>query len=122
MKASKLVRRSSFACLALGAALFAGAALASDAAADGDQAARSVAVRYGDVNLASVAGATTLYQRIQGAARFVCGEQDRSLVAQHAWKQCYQSAVAEAVARVNNPTLTAVHLSREAPTTAMLGR
>jgi UrcA family protein len=121
MKASKLVRRSSFATVALGATLFAGAALASGTAGGGDQTARSIAVRYADVNLATVAGATTLYQRIQGAARLVCGGEDRSLAAQHAWEQCYQNAVAEAVTRVNSPTLTAVHLSREAPTTAMLG-
>jgi UrcA family protein len=122
MNASKLAHRSTLVSLALGSALFAGAALASATAADGDLAVQSTTVRYADVNLATVAGATTLYRRIQGAARFVCGESGRSLAEQHAWKECYQNAVEQAVAKVNNPTLSAVHLDHEPPATAMLGR
>jgi len=122
MNASKLVHRTSFISLALGSALLAAAALAAASAPDGAPAARSQAIRYADVNLATIAGATTLYHRIQGAARFVCGEEGRSLGEQQAWKQCYQSAVGEAVAAVNSPTLTTVAAGHEAPVTAMLGR
>jgi UrcA family protein len=121
MNAAPLIRHTSLACLALGSVLLAGAALATAPAADG-ASARSLTIHYADVNLATVAGATTLYHRIQGAARFVCGEEGRSLAGQQAWKACYQSAVDEAVAAVNDPTLKAVHLGREAPVAAMLGR
>lgn len=113
MKTRNLMQRSSRACLALAAAaglLGAGATLAAD---------RSTTIRYGDLNLATITGAATLYQRIQGAARFVCGEQGRSLVEQRDWRDCYHAAINDAVATVNSPTLTAVHRSREAPATAM---
>jgi UrcA family protein len=122
MNASNLVHRSSLACLALGSALFAGAALASATAADGNLVVQSMTVRYADVNLATVAGATTLYRRIQGAARLVCGESGRSLAERQAWKECYRNAVEGAVTKVNNPTLSAVHLNHEAPTTAMISK
>lgn len=122
MKAANLVHRSLLASVALGSALLAGTALAAAPAADGNVAARTMTVRYSDVNLTTVAGATTLYRRIQGAARLVCGESGRSLFEQHAVKECYRNAVAEAVATVNDPTLTAVHQGREGQMTAMLGR
>jgi UrcA family protein len=122
MNASKLVHRSCLTSLALGSALFAGAALASATAADGNLVAQSMSIRYADVNLATKAGATTLYRRIEGAARFVCGESGRRLDEQHAWKECYQNAVDDAVAKVNNPTLSAMHLDHEAPTTALLNK
>lgn len=121
MKASNLVQRSLLASLALGSALLAATALAAGPA-DSISAARSVTVRYNDVNLTTFAGATTLYQRIQGAARLVCGGSGRSLFEQHAVRECYWNAVAQAVATVNNPTLTAVHQAREGQMTAMLGR
>jgi len=120
MKAFGLVHRSPLACAALGAALLAGTALGSEAAG-GRPAARTLTVRYADVNLATVAGATTLYRRIQGAARLVCGEPGRSLSEQREWAQCYRDAVNDAVATVNNPTLTAVHSGREAPIAALRG-
>jgi UrcA family protein len=122
MQAANFVHRSLLASLTLGAALLAGTALAAGPVADSSLAARSMTVRYNDVNLATVAGATTLYQRIQGAAHLVCGEPGRGLLEQQSWKQCVRNAVAEAVATVNEPTLTAVHQGREGQMTAMLGR
>jgi UrcA family protein len=113
MKTCNLMQRSSRACLALAAAaglLGAGATLAAD---------RSMTIHYSDVNLATISGAATLYRRIQGAARLVCGERGRSLVEQRDWQVCYHAAIDDAVATVNSPTLTAVHRSREAPATAM---
>ena len=121
MKSANLVHRFLLASLALGSALLAGTAVAAGPAADRNSAARSMAVRYDDVNPTTVAGATTLYRRIQGAARLVCGEPGRSLLEQRAWNQCVHSAVAEAVATVNNPTLTAVHEGRGGQMTAMVG-
>lgn len=122
MKAANFVHRSLLASVALGSALFASTALAADPAADGNSDTRSMTVRYADVNLTTVAGATALYQRIEGAARLVCGDSGRSLAEQRAAKICYQNAVAEAVTTVNNPTLTAIHQGREGELTAMVGR
>ena len=109
MKTCNLMQRSSRACLALAAAaglLGAGATLAADRAAEGSQATRTMTIHYRDMNLATITGATTLYQRIQGAARFVCGEQGRSLVEQRDWQDCYHGAINDAVATVNSPALT----------------
>jgi len=58
--------RSTFLALAAAAA----ASLAAPAVAQGD----SVTIGYGDLNLASQAGRAALNQRIDGAARQLCGE------------------------------------------------
>ena len=57
--------RSTFLALAAAAA-----AIATPAAAQGD----SITIGYGDLNLASQAGRAALDQRIDGAARQLCGE------------------------------------------------
>ena len=70
-----------------------------------------VTVRFGDLDLSSAEGVSTLYRRIQAAARSVC---DQSVPASDpiiglAWKGCYRTAVANAVAKVNNAQLIAMH-------------
>jgi UrcA family protein len=82
----------------------------------------SVTVSYRDLDLSSLAGATTLYHRIQGAARQVCGRPGVDLVEQMAWKACYRHATTDAVRRVNSPLLTAVHAGRRPEITAMLSK
>jgi UrcA family protein len=80
-----------------------------------------IRVGYGDLDLATSAGAHTLYERIAGAARTVCGFEGTALVEQSLWNSCYRGAIAEAVAQVNSPLLTAVQTDRPAhPTMAML--
>ncbi|HKD55503.1 MAG TPA: UrcA family protein [Steroidobacteraceae bacterium] len=83
-----------------------------------------IKVDYSDLNLSTINGATTLYQRIEGAARFVCGEPGRRFDEQRYWKSCYGKAVNHAVTEVNNPLLTSLYRKQygEAPVTAMLGR
>lgn len=76
------------------------------AAADATQ---QLHVAYSDLNMNSVAGATTLYNRIRGAARFVCGDKGRRWEEQRHWNECYRGAVADAVASVNSPLLTTLH-------------
>src|SRR6266436_9373666 len=93
-------------------------------ASDTANAQHSVTVSYRELNLSTVDGATTLYRRISGAARFACGERDHSLFEQRHWESCVQGAIAGAVATVNNPLLRTVH-SRETTrthVTAMLAR
>ncbi|MBS0578399.1 MAG: UrcA family protein [Proteobacteria bacterium] len=83
----------------------------------------SVTVKYGDLDLTSRAGASTLYHRIQGAARYVCGVEGQSLVEVIRWRACVSDATGEAVERVNSPLLTALHTGqRPAPATAMLAK
>jgi UrcA family protein len=79
-------------------------------------------VNYEDLNLNTLTGITQLYGRIERAARLVCGPNtDQSRLGQ--WKTCYRLAVAAAVAKVNNPLLTAVHDSKTgAPTVTSLQR
>jgi UrcA family protein len=77
------------------------------AAADSD--ARSMTVKYGDLDLSNPQGAATLYRRIVQAARAVCDPADYSpwyLSAEHS---CVNKAVADAVTKVGEPRLIAVY-------------
>ncbi len=65
-------------------------------------------VRYSDLDVSTAAGATALYQRLTGAAHFVCGEEGRSLAEQTQWRGCVHSAVGQAVSAVHSPTLSAI--------------
>jgi UrcA family protein len=95
---------------------------ASEASAGPPADARSVAVNYRDLNLATIEGAITLYQRLKGAARTVCEGPQTGVAAYQEWRSCYQAAMADAVAKVNNPLLTALHRgpNKDASTVAML--
>ncbi len=82
----------------------------------------SVTVSFRDLDVSNIAGATTLYHRIQGAAGLVCGHRGPGLVEQMAWRACYRNATADAVRKVNAPLLTAVHAGRTPEITAMLAK
>jgi UrcA family protein len=107
------------ACLTLGAvALLAdtGNAMAANAA-DG---ARSVTIRYADLDISTSTGVQSLYARLDGAARQVC-ESGRTLVEQRQSALCYRQALHSAVSDVNNPYLTALYAEDHGGTrTAML--
>ena len=99
-------RRCSLLLAALAAAAcFAGTAQAQDAA---NTQTHQLKVRYSDLNVSTVGGATALYHRIQGAARFVCGEEGRSLDEQMQWRSCVRDAVEGAVNTVHSPVLSAI--------------
>jgi UrcA family protein len=68
----------------------------------------ALTVRYSDLNLTTTAGATTLYNRIRGAARFVCGEEGRRLEEQLVWNDCVHTSVSDAVSAVHSPLLSAL--------------
>ena len=76
----------------------------------------SVTVSYADLDLASAAGAQTLYARLSSAARQVCGAEPRNVeLRQHAsFRSCYHQALDEAVDRVDSEQLYALHQSRSA--------
>lgn len=62
----------------------------------------SVTVNYADLNLANPAGVRILHQRIETAARAVCGDDFNSEVLElrDAARVCYKTATREALARV----------------------
>jgi UrcA family protein len=84
----------------------------TQAAGVGDNLPKQV-VTYKDLNLNSNAGTQVLYKRIQGAANEVCGRVDvRDLQGMSARKACLDRAISQAVAAVNSPMLTRVHLAK----------
>jgi UrcA family protein len=83
---------------------------------------RSVTVSYRDLDLSTPHGAKVLYRRILAAAKEVCGYRGPGLLEQSVWKGCYHNAIADAVGKVNNPLVTAVHTGRPAAKTPMLAK
>ena len=82
----------------------------------------SITVSFRDLDLSSIADATTLHARIQAAAKQVCGRPGADLIEQQIWRSCYRSATDNAVRKVNNPLLTAVHTGHTPAMTAMLSK
>jgi UrcA family protein len=74
-----------------------------------DSGARSMTVRYGDLDLSNPQGAATLYRRIVQAGRAVCDSSDSSPWALAAMHNCVNKAVADAVTKVGQPQLIAVY-------------
>ncbi|MGQ0836408.1 MAG: UrcA family protein [Gammaproteobacteria bacterium] len=73
----------------------------------------SVTIRYSHLDLAKPAGAESLYRRIQAAARTVCGVNKSKELRQIVFaKDCYTATVANAVATINKPLVTALHRSK----------
>ena len=84
---------------------------------------RSAEVSFRDLDLHTQSGAAKLYRRIQGAAQRVCGYEATLVKAQSIWEHCVRPTVNAAVAKVNNPQLTALHTGRSSPAaTAMIGK
>ena len=71
----------------------------------------SVAVRYADLNLDLPTDVAKLYHRIAVAADGACGlrELTGSRLVLPSYQRCFNKAVAEAVARVDRPALSAYH-------------
>jgi len=81
-----------------------------------------VKVRYSDLDVSTRSGAQTLYNRIAGAARTVCGFEGTPLLDQAIWKACYRDAISAAVMKVNSPLLTAIDTGQALPAVALLRR
>jgi len=85
----------------------------------GEPAPRSVTVSFRDLDLTTVAGASTLYQRLKNAAQSVCDQPRIGTEGYRVWHACYQTALSDAVAKVNSPLLLAMHLGHgKVPDTA----
>ncbi len=92
-------------CLAAAAAL----SCAAPALAQTSDTLPSVAVKYGDLDLGSPAGAQRLLKRIEAAANTACGGAPdiRQLNQWTNFEACRKSAIARAVVAVDSPMLTA---------------
>lgn len=91
------------------AALAAGVSVhASFAAAE--ELPQERAVRYHENDLVGEQGAKRLYDRLQAASREVCRAlRGRDLESAKQFRECYSKALADAVAEVNQQTLTSLH-------------
>jgi UrcA family protein len=77
-----------------------------------------VTVKYGDLAVSTPQGAATLYQRIWSAAVTVCRPlDDRSLASKQARDACIHKAVVDAVAKVDQPALSAVYRAKHPEST-----
>jgi UrcA family protein len=94
-------------CLALAAT----GVRAQDQVAPGTEPTKTV-VHYADLNLVNPRGVEELYRRIAAAAYQVCDSRDRSLQAQARDGICKKQSIARAVALVNHPALTALHVQK----------
>jgi UrcA family protein len=113
----KSIRVSSFRAVAL--ILVVGLLGSAPALAD-PEGVRSMKVGYGDLDLNTAAGAATLYGRIRGAARQLCGYEGSTFTDKAIWNSCFKQAVGDAVAKVNSPQLTALYLGKSPAVIAML--
>jgi UrcA family protein len=95
----------------IAAAMFSALALGFSAAnaADGTNPQTAI-VKYRDLNISTVAGASALYARIRWAAQSVCRSYDqRDLKSQALKDNCISHAIAKAVTEVNEPALFTVY-------------
>jgi UrcA family protein len=76
---------------------------------------KSLTVRYGDLNLGTDEGAQTLYRRIKLAAQKVCVGADTKPFGRAEFRKCVNTAVDDAVAKVDRPTLHLVHGAHKSP-------
>lgn len=77
------------------------------------QDAPSMVVRFADLDLSRSEGAKVLYQRLKGAAETVCAPlEDRDLSMQMSYGRCVRTAIRNAVAKIDQPVLTAYYDAR----------
>ena len=91
-------------------AIFAATGLCFAAIAAGDPSSASITVKYADLDIASPSGALVLYGRIRTAAQSACSYFWFKTDADEA--RCVHNTIANAVAKVNQPALSAVYNAR----------
>ena len=76
-------------------------------------ASRTYVVRFQDLDLSKIDGATALYARLRHAARVVCDPlESREMGLAEKYRACMNKAIADAVASVNRPLVSQYHQSR----------
>jgi UrcA family protein len=91
----------------IAAAVFGALASSFSAVSAADASSASITVKYADLNIASPSGALVLYERIRAAAQNACSYFWFKTDADEA--RCLQNTIAKAVAKVNEPALSAVY-------------
>jgi UrcA family protein len=78
------------------------------------QADTGVRVKFRDLDLSSPKGIATLYQRIERAARLVCTDSSAPWDGERVttFQRCYDAAIEDAVATIDQPMLTALHRAK----------
>ena len=76
---------------------------------------RSETVKFADLKVDTSAGVAELYRRINSAARRVCLWETTNVQSARIWQNCIRPTVDAAVAKVNNPRLTALHSGHSSP-------
>jgi UrcA family protein len=67
-------------------------------------------VQFADLDLSRIQDAAVLYDRLRAAAKAVCTPLDDLQIVRHMnFKGCVKSAISSAVAKVDQPTLTAYY-------------
>jgi UrcA family protein len=70
-------------------------------------------VHFADLDLTRGEGAAVLYQRLETSAKSVCASLDaRDVASQMRFRECVETAIGSAVAKVDRPALTAFHKAR----------
>jgi UrcA family protein len=97
-------------------ALLASLLLAAGSAGAADRTATSadIAVKYSQVQLGNEADAENLYKKLRASARSVCGDNaggHRTLEVRARAEKCVNAVLADAVRKIDQPLLTAVHES-----------
>lgn len=74
----------------------------------------NIKVKFRDLDLSKPEGAATLYQRIERSARLVCTDSSSPYDAGRVetFQRCYQGAIQDAVASIDQPLLTALHRAK----------
>jgi UrcA family protein len=88
-------------------AIFGALASSFSAVSAADPSSASVTVKFADLNISSPSGALVLYSRIRAAAQGVCSYYWFQMATDEA--RCVHDAIANAVTKVNQPTLSAVY-------------
>jgi UrcA family protein len=91
----------------LATAIFGSLGLGPCVVATADPSAESRTVKFADLNLSNPAGAHVLYRRIRVAAEVVCSS--RFFATDTDKARCVRDATADAVTKINQPTLSAVY-------------
>jgi len=72
-----------------------------------------VEVHFSDLDLTRSEGAAVLYERLAAAAKSVCASLDaRDLASQMRFKDCVQTGIGSAVAKIDRPAFTAYYKAR----------
>ncbi|HEY6923001.1 MAG TPA: UrcA family protein [Steroidobacteraceae bacterium] len=70
-------------------------------------------VHFADLDLTRSDGAAVLYQRLEASAKTVCASLDaRDVASQMRFRECVETAIGSAVAKVDRAALTALYKAR----------